>query len=1155
VKPIQLTLAGLQSYRDKQVVDFTKLSDAGVFGIFGPTGSGKSSILDAMTLALYGKVERAPGGTQGIINQMETVCSVSFTFELNGAAGSERYRVERQYKRTGDVSVNQSISRLICLDGGEAAVIADKAKDVDTRIQDILGLSMQDFTRAVVLPQGKFAEFLSLKGVERRHMLERLFHLEQYGDSLGGKVNAMSRETDMAVKRTEAEQLGLGDASAAALKEAGERLAAAEHALREQRGRLQAAERDTEEKRRLWKLVQEQTALVDAERKLAERLPEMDMIRNRLRLSGQAFRVEHFLKEWEMARSSLEETSSKLSAAEKEYESAAAACTAQEEAYRKAKERLEQEAEPLQSRLDSLKRSLELHKEIGVVEIEAGALAARETLVVRELEAAAVQSAKEQLLLDKAFTLQTELRARLSGLELPQGRREMLQSALMDLQKWDSARNQLNEASSEILDVEERMKPLKKEAGLYRLRKEEQARLHEEVKAQAAGLWLELGEALRTAERLHAAIQEGEAAELGHAQEAYIASLAANLAGSLLNGEPCPVCGSCEHPKPAQSGEAAQADHASNAERWKQLGHLLSGSRISAGQLQSLFQGELSRLETEPNTADGQPPGQPFLEAAAGLAVVTLIPENGMEAHGTQLLPYSEASELAGVLNKGIQSLQFSIKNWTLKLRGAADEERKLADKLAETAAKLEAMELALHAATAKRDSLKRQEQDLREKWPVRYPGLAAEMVQTEWLQLQEILRQQEEVRGRLDKSEPYLNAQRDKLVALKEEGFRLERDRIQVSTEKQGREALLQEKRSRLLEQLQVPLSEQETDKLYQTVTGNLQAIKAAEADGRRQLEQLQEERNRLSNTRAAAAQARKSAAASFERAWSIGERELAEAGFGSSEEARAALLTAVETESLEESVRLHQERLVEARGRLVQLTEALGGGAVTEEQWQASEGNLSVERIKDEECLQQKAKSERDLEDLEAKHGRWKELERLRQEAQTMLSRLQKLQSVLRGNAFVEFMAEEQLSQVSRAASERLGQLTRRRYALETDSTGGFIIRDDANGGLKRPVSTLSGGETFLTSLALALALSAQIQLNGKYPLEFFFLDEGFGTLDPELLETVVHALEKLHMEQLTVGVISHVPELKSRLPRRLVVTPSEPSGAGSQIAFEIL
>ncbi|HET7615436.1 MAG TPA: hypothetical protein VFK27_00670, partial [Bacillales bacterium] len=90
---------------------------------------------------------------------------------------------------------------------------------------------------------------------------------------------------------------------------------------------------------------------------------------------------------------------------------------------------------------------------------------------------------------------------------------------------------------------------------------------------------------------------------------------------------------------------------------------------------------------------------------------------------------------------------------------------------------------------------------------------------------------------------------------------------------------------------------------------------------------------------------------------------------------------------------------------------------------------------------------------------------------------------------------------------------------------------------------------------SLALALSLSAQIQLRGQYPLEFFFLDEGFGTLDQELLDTVVTALEKLRFERFSVGVISHVPELRSRLPVQLIVQPPTPSGAGSRTNIEVL
>jgi exonuclease SbcC len=87
-------------------------------------------------------------------------------------------------------------------------------------------------------------------------------------------------------------------------------------------------------------------------------------------------------------------------------------------------------------------------------------------------------------------------------------------------------------------------------------------------------------------------------------------------------------------------------------------------------------------------------------------------------------------------------------------------------------------------------------------------------------------------------------------------------------------------------------------------------------------------------------------------------------------------------------------------------------------------------------------------------------------------------------------------------------------------------------------------------MTSLALALALSSKIQLRGKYPLGFFFLDEGFGTLDEEKLDKVMNALEKLHDRKRMVGVISHVKELQERLPCYLEVAAAGEDGGGSRI-----
>nr|WP_236930876.1 SbcC/MukB-like Walker B domain-containing protein [Geobacillus sp. JS12] len=223
--------------------------------------------------------------------------------------------------------------------------------------------------------------------------------------------------------------------------------------------------------------------------------------------------------------------------------------------------------------------------------------------------------------------------------------------------------------------------------------------------------------------------------------------------------------------------------------------------------------------------------------------------------------------------------------------------------------------------------------------------------------------------------------------------------------------------------------------------------------------------------------------------------------------------------------------------------------------EQWETMQRVYAELKGQVEAMTQQLGAAQAKVEELRKKHSRFVELEEKQTELSRRIERYKQLQALLRGNSFVEFMAEEQLEQVTAMASERLQRLTRHRYSLELDSQGGFLIRDDANGGVRRPVSTLSGGETFLTSLSLALALSAQIQLRGEYPLRFFFLDEGFGTLDAELLETVISALEKLHTERLAVGVISHVQEIRHRLPRRLIVEPAEPSGRGTRVWLEMM
>ena len=136
----------------------------------------------------------------------------------------------------------------------------------------------------------------------------------------------------------------------------------------------------------------------------------------------------------------------------------------------------------------------------------------------------------------------------------------------------------------------------------------------------------------------------------------------------------------------------------------------------------------------------------------------------------------------------------------------------------------------------------------------------------------------------------------------------------------------------------------------------------------------------------------------------------------------------------------------------------------------------------------------------------------------------------------------------------------MSHRRYSLhrmkETGAAnkGGLSLEvSDSYTGRSRPANTLSGGETFLASLSLALGLADVVQARqGGVHLDTMFIDEGFGTLDPEALNSAMNTLIELQSTGRLVGIISHVPELEERIDARLKVSPAE---KGSRAEFEIV
>ena len=256
-------------------------------------------------------------------------------------------------------------------------------------------------------------------------------------------------------------------------------------------------------------------------------------------------------------------------------------------------------------------------------------------------------------------------------------------------------------------------------------------------------------------------------------------------------------------------------------------------------------------------------------------------------------------------------------------------------------------------------------------------------------------------------------------------------------------------------------------------------------------------------------------------------------------------------EAEKVLELAKTYSRRKNLAEDNMKKYNDELSGRYTNESELIELRRILKETELRKDEKSNEAAVREKELEQIKENIATVKELRKTQKEVQKKSDMLTELSKLTEGNRFVEYMAENQLEYIAEDASVRLKNISGGRYALELFD-GEFIIRDDFCGGIRRKPSTLSGGETFLTSFSLALALSSRIQMKNSASLNFFFLDEGFGTLDKNTIDVVMKSLERLSGGGMSVGIITHVEEVKERLPVRLVVEAAVPGEHGSRVSI---
>ena len=1019
MRPLTLRIEGFTCFREKQEIDFAPFH---LFAISGPTGAGKSSILDAMLFALYGVVPRVGKGCKELVSLGRDKMSVVFDFEL----GDKHYRVARSARRKG---VAAAFLEEVHASG--ETPLADGIREVDARIERLIGLDFAAFTQAVVLPQGEFARFL--KGVpgERRKILTELLRLQIYermrreaakrADLLSVDLSARRRELDQGYLEATPEALLAIETLLRAAHDRGVQLAkevsdatdtvsqlrkleAIANELGQKKGELnELAKRESQ--------IRTLEALVEGSRRAAPILPLIDAAttasntaNEQRKLAEQArLKEQSARREWERAQNQLNVA-----------EHAAKEIPSIEERIR---------------RLDELKGRLEARDRDQARLAKAQELQRKAAQGVTDAEtardAAVTDASKKVAAVDKVLRDQKNLSFDAAFAKRLEGARE-------DCVSLAAQRKILAQTQAALLESESEVEKATSQL------------VHKRTAAKAARSNLSRADA--TLREAQVARDEAQRSEAVHV-----------LRSGLRSGDVCPVC---ERP-------VDRLPRASKAGRLVTL----EAKQEKALALRDLAQGQLNAA---------------IAEEAAAIERLDTLEHNVRDARDRAQQALEEVNRADSVLE---QAFGTSVK----KVKGPI-EARVLA--AANEMASLREKSLGLADAYSEAEKAAEKGRNVAER---REAALLAS-VEKERAARQAVA----DLEGELDR----LNAS----IRTTTRHPNPMREREDLAT-----------KNSALRDALDKAREEERT---------NATEVGGAVA---RSLE--------LKNAAARATTGAEQAAVDAEEA-------ACQAGFANGAAARAATLKQAVESSHKEAIRIWSEARSASALRHDELVALLAGRegelaslpSATERQRQLSADRETA--LREEASLTERAAQLADRIEFAAK------LRREFEESESRHRVYDQLSDDLRSDRFQSFLLDQTFKELVAGASLRLQRLTGR-YTLDFRDDA-FDVLDGDNAGERRRADTLSGGETFLASLALALELSEQVQrAAGSVPLGSLFIDEGFGSLDPEALDTAAGAVKSLQAGGRMVGIITHIAELTERLPARLVV---EKTATGARISAQL-
>jgi exonuclease SbcC len=1019
----RLSIAAFGPFAGTEEIDFDRLSAHGLFLLNGPTGAGKTSVLDAVCFALYGSV---PGARQDAkrlrSDHAEPSLEPAVTCEFS--AQGRHFEVTRSpawdkpsTRGKNGFTTQQAKTLLRERIAGAWTDRSGRNDEAGAEITALLGMDREQFTRVVMLPQGDFAAFLRSKASDRLELLQKLFGTQRF-EALEQELSAralaarndvakLNGDLELLASRAESEASSLADGSVT-------ETAAADHVASEPRGGEPAPEETAPEEpgarigwlqaavaRRAAGLTAAAEAAAAASELASARL-ETETARHDRQRRLAAARERKAAVEGELP--GLE-----MKAARLERHRGAEVLSGQLQAVRSSDIQVRHAAGALEAAITLLRLAADEDPELGQLDLSAMDADGAED------GAAALDVAGE---LNRIRSLLAVVEARLPD-------EERLHSLAARRTSLDTQQQQLSRTDAELGELLGNLRAEQSEltAGLQPLEVLASAAVLHAKEAAAAEELLDIVgrhqaavKAQALAAQRHSASREFQLetkARWLDLREERLANAAAELAAQLAEGQPCPVCGSEEHPAPAKA--AASALGLSQAEEAAQHTNEEAEAKLAADRTAL---GDANQLVA---VLAGQGGDTPESEAAAAVAAA----------------------------------------------RQAADQSRRAVNQVTELRQRMDAVDARIAAAEDARHAA------------------AAELAQatTAAVEVAENLASLDQALSGLRGSHPSL--------------------------------------------------------------ARRLRSLQEAAAT----LEKAEGARNQLEKAKARAEEAHLEL-----------ERALPDAGFGTAEEARAQLLAAAEAAALQAEVRAgydEQARIAElfaSEELVLAVQEAAAGPAVNDELLAGFKATAAqaIQAARDAHLAA--AMAARCVESLATIGSEYRQLADSAREPREQARLLTALAETAAGRgentyrmSLNSYVLAARLEQVALAASERLVAMSDGRYLLQhsdaraargAKSGLGLEVVDQWTGH-RRDTATLSGGESFMASLSLALGLADVVQQeSGGIQIDTLFVDEGFGSLDEQSLEQVMDALEGLRDGGRVVGLVSHVGEMKQRIGTQLQV-----------------